>query len=139
MGARFAPSCADLFMGHWELKYIWANNPFGRNLVLYSRYIDDVLIIWNCTNDELEGFLKQCARNPFGISFTHVVYEKSLVFLDLELQANDNGVIHSRTHFKPTAGYSYLHARSHHHPRWSKNVPFGQFCRLKWTCSLKKD
>lgn len=54
----------------------------------------------------------------------------------------DNGTIYSRTHFKPSAGNSYLHARSHHHPRWIKNVPFvpfGQFCRLKRTCTLKKD
>lgn len=76
MGARFAPSYANLFMGYWEMEYIWANNPFGRNLVLYSRYIDDVLNIWNGTDEELEGFLAHCAGNPFGISFTHVVDDK---------------------------------------------------------------
>lgn len=103
-------------MGHWELKYIWANNPWGGNLVLYVRYIDDILIIWNGTDEELEGF------------FTHMIDEKSLVILDLELQADDDGGIYSRTHFKPSAGNSYLYACCHHHPRWIRNVPFGQFC-----------
>lgn len=73
----------------------------------------------------------------FGITFTYVVDEKSLVFLDLELRVDDK-VIHSRTHFKLDAGNSHLHARNHH-PRWIKNIPFGQFCRLRRTCTLKND
>lgn len=30
-----------------------------------------------------------------------------------------------------SAGKSYLHANSNHHPHWIKNVPFGQFCTLR--------
>ena len=52
---------------------------------------------WNGTDEELEGFLAHCSKNPFGISFTHVIDEKSLVFLDLELQVDEEGVIYSDT------------------------------------------
>lgn len=39
----------------------------------------------------------------------------------------------------PSAGNSYLHANSIHHPLWIKNVQFGQFCRLKRTYTLRQD
>lgn len=139
MGARFAPSYANLFMGYWEEGYIWANNPYRANLIVYARYIDDILIIWDGTAKELAGFLKHCGNNPFGISFTHVVDDRKLVFLDLELSGEDDGTISSKTHFKPSGGNSYLHASSNHHPRWIRNIPFGQFCRLHRTCTKRLD
>lgn len=36
MGTRFGPSYDNLFMGYWELKHIWANNPYWGNLGLYA-------------------------------------------------------------------------------------------------------
>lgn len=69
MGARFAPSYANLFMGFWEDLAIWANNPFKAPLALYARYIDDILIIWNGSEIELNSFIEYCNSNPFGISF----------------------------------------------------------------------
>lgn len=47
MGAGFAASFANLFMGLWEETSIWNNNPFGKHLVYYRWYIDSVLIIWH--------------------------------------------------------------------------------------------
>lgn len=73
MGAKFSPSYANLFISYWELQNIWANNPYGGNLVLYARYIEKILIIWNGTDEELEGFFAHYSSKPFGISFTHVV------------------------------------------------------------------
>lgn len=51
----------------------------------------------------------------------------------------DYSHIISWMHFKPSAGNSYLHARSHHQLRWIKNVPFGQFCWLRGKCTCLQD
>lgn len=139
MRARFAPSYANLFMGYWEHFNIWSHNPYGVKLVLYARYIDDILIIWNGTEEQLEGFLHHCQNNQYGICFTHVLASHSLIVLDLELRSTHDGSILSKMHFKPSAGNSYLHANTNHHPCWIKNVAFGQFCRLKRICTLKQD
>lgn len=45
IGARFATSYANIFMGYWEESFIWNNYPYGANLILFARYIDDILII----------------------------------------------------------------------------------------------
>lgn len=130
MLAWFAPSYDNLFMGYWEQFHNWSDNPFGANMVPYARYSDGILVIWDGVDCQLEAFLAHCQKNPFGIEFTHILDNQKLVFLDLELMVDDEHRIISRTHFKPSAGNSYLRARSHHHPRWIKNVPLGQFCRL---------
>lgn len=54
----------------------------------YTRYIDDILIIWDGSDLQLEQFLCHCQSNPFGIEFIHVVDKQTLVFLDLEFRAN---------------------------------------------------
>lgn len=88
---------------------------------------------------DLNKFLKYCNSKPFGITFTHVVDDTSLIFLDLDLRIDEEGMILSKTHFKPSAGNCYLHAKSHHHPKWIRNIPYGQFCRQKRTCTKKGD
>lgn len=130
------PLATQIYLCFWENAYIWKNNPFGANLDLYARYIDDILIIWD-GSDHDHNFLEHCKKNSFAIEFTHVIDEKCLVFLDLELQGDLDGNIFSKTHFKPSGGNSYLHAKSNHHPRWIHHVPYGQFFRLRCTCTKK--
>lgn len=84
-------------------------------------------------------FVTYCNSNSFGIKFTHVVDAKSLVFLDLELAWHMDGNITSKTHFKETAGNSYCHWDSCHHPKWKENTPYSQFFRLLRNCSSTAD
>lgn len=76
------------------------------------------------------NFLQYCNSNTFNIKFTLVVDEHKLVFLDLELTHDNEGNIITCTHFKSTAGNSYLHQKSCH-TKWKKDIPFSQFCRLQ--------
>lgn len=80
MGARFVPRCANLFMNYWEQHHIWTNNPYRANLVQYSSYIDEILIIWDGSGLQLEQLLCHCQSN--------LLDEETLVFLDLELRAD---------------------------------------------------
>lgn len=43
MGAKYAPSVANVFMSEWEETVIYANTPV--QLVLYRRYIDDCIVM----------------------------------------------------------------------------------------------
>ncbi|XP_018422194.1 PREDICTED: protocadherin gamma-B1-like [Nanorana parkeri] len=131
MGANYAPSYANLTMGLWEEFHIW-------HLIFFGRYINYILIIWDGPPDTIQDFVAHCNTNPSGLSFTHVTDQRSLVFLDLELTHSEGKII-TKTHFKPTAGNSYLHFKSCHHPLWKRNVPKGQFCRISKNCTNKED
>lgn len=61
-----------------------------------------VAIIWEGEKSALADFFQYCNNNDFGIEFTMVQNRDKLVFLDLEL-FHENGEIHSKTRFKPTA------------------------------------
>lgn len=57
MGATFAPSLANLFMARWEKEVIDTDPP--RELRLWRRYIDDVLLLWDGNLPSLEAFFFQ--------------------------------------------------------------------------------
>lgn len=106
MGANFAPSFANLAMGLWESQYIWHNNPFQKHLIFYSRYIDDIIIIWDGPGDIITEFVKHCNENPYGLLFTYVTGPDRLALLKL-YQTNEE--IHTTHYYKLTAGNSLLH------------------------------
>lgn len=137
MGAHVAPSYANLTMGHWEHLYIWHNNPFSPHIVFYGRYIDEVIIIWDGSAFIVPDFVAYCNKNNMGLNFTSVM-DNRLAFLDLELFSVGNE-IHAKNYTKPTAGNSFLHYNSCHHPQWLNNVPKSQFCRLKKNCTMSDD
>ena len=44
MGINCAPSCANIFMDHFERRYI---SPFLQGLsLIYLRFVDDIFFIW---------------------------------------------------------------------------------------------
>ncbi|XP_075440692.1 uncharacterized protein LOC142485864 [Ascaphus truei] len=139
MGTRFAPSYANLYMGLWEELHVWGDADLGASLVYYSRYIDDIILIWDGDQELLEHKLQAFNNNDMDLKFTYNVNKNTIVFLDLELEAHLNGEIITKTHFKTVATNSYLHNNSNHYKRWLANIPRGQFLRIRRNCSSHSD
>lgn len=138
MGANFSPVYANLTMDCWEEGHIWTNNPFGKNMIFYGRYIDDILLIWDGGPDVFSSFVAHSNANSLGLSFTHALDPNELGFLDLVL-SHDHQTIMSSNHTKPISGNSYLHYSSCHHLWWKNNIPSVQFNRLRRNCSKVAD
>lgn len=66
MGARFAPSVANLFMALWEEESIFQERP--SQLKCYKRYIDDLIMIWEGETVSLEAFMLKLNNNTKNIS-----------------------------------------------------------------------
>lgn len=56
MGATMANDYATLYLGYLEDQYIWNNNTFIENLVLFKRYIDDCFVIYKGSASDFEMF-----------------------------------------------------------------------------------
>lgn len=57
MGACFAPNYSNLFMGLWEETFVYSSlNQFVNKIVRWGRYIDDILLIWSGSQQELLQF-----------------------------------------------------------------------------------
>uniref|UniRef100_A0A8C5PLW3 Helix-turn-helix domain-containing protein n=1 Tax=Leptobrachium leishanense TaxID=445787 RepID=A0A8C5PLW3_9ANUR len=138
MGAKFAPGYANIFVAHWEQQAIWNNNPYGANLALWRRYIDDVLLIWDGNRDDLNGFFEFVNTNSFDLKFTMEVGNETLNFLDLNIFIKDRKFC-TRTFFKPTDKNSYINFNSCHHKKWLQNIPKNQFGRIRRNCTEMQD
>ena len=136
MGTKLAPAYANIFMGNLEHN-ILSHAP--KKPSFYKRYIDDILILWPHSQEDLNNFL--LAMNDFhpSIKFTSEFDMNKITFLDLNIYKGPNFLstkkLDIETHIKPTNKQAYIHARSHHPPGASKGVAIGEMKRYLRTNS----
>lgn len=132
MGAKFAPSMANLFMAKWEEDVVLHDRP--DQLVMWKRFIDDILFIWDGDKASIDSYLSGLNNNDRGIVLSHEASSTQIHFLDLVIKIV-NGNITTSTFFKPTDRNSFIPLDSCHHRSWLTAVPKGQFLRLRRNCS----
>ncbi|KAM9330952.1 uncharacterized protein KIAA0825 homolog [Gastrophryne carolinensis] len=141
MGAKCAPSIANLFLGWWEREVVF-NDSVNLNqghIVAWFRFIDDILFLWDGTKTECDEFLSTLNNNDLNITLTSQVSTDSVTFLDLHLTMKTEGVIETTLHRKDTATNSLLHFASAHPDHLKRSIPVGQFLRLKRNCSTNEE
>lgn len=125
MGAKYAPSLANLFMAQWEEIIYALKRP---ELVLWARYIANILLLWKGDFKSLQGFMSILNDNNCGISLSYEISQTYIHFLDLEISVNNTmDDLAFTTYFKPTNRNGYIPVDSCHHDQWLKSIPHGQF------------
>ena len=91
MGSCLGPSLANIFMCYMERK--WLNEcPIDFKPLLYKRYVDDTFLVFK-THDQIPRFLEYLNSKHNNIEFTVEVEEnKSLSFLDIQIENRENGI-----------------------------------------------
>ncbi|CAJ0955116.1 unnamed protein product [Ranitomeya imitator] len=136
MGAAFAPSYANLFLGAWE-RNIFFSRPiaFIEKVLFWVRFIDDIFLIWQGTEQDLLAFLDILNDNEINVRLTCKYSQTSVEFLDVLVNRGMNDQIETNVHRKETAVNSLLHASSSHPKPLINGIPTGQFLRIKRICS----
>ena len=80
MGTVGAPSHANIFMDHFERKYIYPLIE-GKSLTNF-RYIDDIFLIWRGAKNELGQFFKDLNKH-LSIKCDYKASKNRIVFLFL--------------------------------------------------------
>lgn len=132
MGAKFASSLANLFMAKWEEDVVYTNRDPA--LIVWGRYIDDILVLWRGSVESLDLFFQQLNNNDRGISLSYVVSRDRINFLDLEIRIW-NGRFQFQTYFKPMDRNGFIPTDSCHQRSWLDSIPLSQFLRLRRNCS----
>lgn len=136
MGAKFAPSLANLFMSEWEDKWIFHNKP--RELIFYQRYIDDLFIIWEGSEETLKDYANKLNTNGNNIKLEFQWDREQIHYLDVTVMKGATN-FYTKAYFKPSDRNSYIPIQSGHHPRWLRNIPKGQFMRIRRNCTEDTD
>lgn len=135
MGAKYAPSVANLYMSEWEEEALYNNRP--QQLLFYKRFIDDIFIIWNGNRESLSDFCFNLNTNNKNIKLTWEISNEQINFLDLQIK-REGIKLCTETYFKAVDRNSYLPLDSCHHPVWLENIPKGQLVRLRRNCTSKE-
>lgn len=90
---------------------------------------NDIIILWDGTEESLKSFLSNINNNHYGLKFTinWDLYEQS--FLDLVLMKGEQ-FITTKNFFKETDRNSYIPTAICHHPKWLGGIPKGQLMRV---------
>lgn len=138
MGSRFSPDYACLFMGYLEERYIWNNNPFFENVVLWKRFVDDVFCLFKGPLETFNDFVTYLNNMVHSIKFNVVIDKRSVSFLDTVVHLEGRN-IWTTLYTKPTDKNSILHATSAHPPALKRGLPYTQFLRAKRICTNTSD
>ena len=131
MGTRVAPTYANLFMAHFEEKYIYSHNSKPRK---WFRFIDDIWGIFNGNKDSFKKFNSEINSIHESIKFTGSFSNTEVDFLDVTTYRK-NSKIYSKLYCKPTDSHSYLEFNSCHPPNNKTSIPYSQFLRIRRNCT----
>ena len=112
--------------------------------MVWLRYIDDIFFIWTDGEANLKEFLEfvqgysAAKKMKSKIRFEVHQSRKEINFLDVIVQ-NNEGRISTTLYSKPTDSHLYLHPQSCHPEHIVRNIPRGQFLRLRRICSDTAD
>ncbi|OCT85205.1 hypothetical protein XELAEV_18023370mg [Xenopus laevis] len=112
-------------MGWWEETHISADMRYL--LKLYTRYIDDLLCVWQGEECSFLAFVQVLNHNKLNLRFASEYRRETIEFLDIKLMAVDKR--------KPCSGNTLLHASSCHPKNLIGGIPVVQFQRLQRNCS----
>lgn len=138
MGSPFAPSFANIYMRLFEEEHIFENNRFTPHIILWKRYIDDVLVLWRGSTSDLQDFFTYLNNCTEYLTFSMDFNLNRISFLDIWL-IKENNVLYTDLFTKPTARNSLLRADSCHPLPLKNSLPFSQFCRVKRICTREAD
>ena len=135
IGTKTAVSFANNYMGEFERLFVYL---FGKQPLVWYRFIDDVFIVWTHGLEALHEFVEYLNSRVETIKFTMEHSETEVSFLDTKVKITD-GKIFTDLYSKPTDSHSYLMYDSAHPQRCKDSIPYGQFLRVRRICSHDTD
>ncbi|XP_062520431.1 uncharacterized protein LOC134195423 [Corticium candelabrum] len=84
MGTKAAPTYACLYMWDLEIDFFKAR-ILKPKPTLWYRYIDDIIMIWDDSHEELMDFLEELNHFNPHIKYTWTISQMQVTFLDLDL------------------------------------------------------
>ena len=108
------------------------------HVILYVRYIDDLLFVWKGSESELLKFLEEINKIHPTIKFDYEYSRESVNFLDTTIKIIGKKLI-TTLFTKPTDRRAYLHSNSYHPESTKKSIAYSQASRLRRICTNIED
>ena len=133
MGTICAPAYANIFMANFELKYIY--RYIKNKTKMFVRFIDDIFMIWTCSEQKLLDFMNDLNKKHRSIKFEFKYSQTQIKFLDVLVYKDHNSMLQTTIYRKQTDRQNYLDARSEHSKLLKDSIPYSQALQIKRICS----
>lgn len=133
MGTAMAPSYANTYLKHKEER---GNSPIINhpNLLYFKRYIDDILVIYNNSDNSMPAFISALKAAYKPLEITVKIGKNKIPFLDLELSVSDNRIEYE-LYSKPICERKYIPTTSNHPRKMLENTVYNDLIRAERLCS----
>ena len=123
-------------MAHFEDKFV---NRYPKQPLLWKRYVDDVICIWQHGEEELLKFCDFLNSCHDRIKFTLSYSKTSVDFLDTTLRCDTDGNLSTTLYCKPNDSHTYLQYNSAHPESVKRGLPYSEFLRVRRACTDDSD
>lgn len=133
MGTACAPVVANLYAGYFERR---GRIPFQDGVLLYNRYIDDILCVFQGTHEEAIAFTERVKLGPLRIVWS--VSPSRNEFLDIDIirePGNVLPVVHTKLFRKTMNRHLYIPWSSAHPSHVKKGFVKAELTRFATLCS----
>ena len=138
-GVKLAPTYACLGLGSFEKTVFSSNEELLEKIVIWKRFIDDVLLLFRGSKSECENLVNWLnSLMPGVVKFKFEYSLEKVEFLDLQI-SKENGLLKTNLFIKPTNKQLYLDYNSNHPLPCKDSIPYSQGLRVVERCSTTED
>jgi len=87
MGSCLAPTYAGCVLRNLEEKWL-KTTTFIKYIILFKRYVDDILILYNNKDKNIEEFIKEFQEVYKPLKLTNEINKNNINFLDITIELN---------------------------------------------------
>ena len=135
IGTKFALPYVCIFIDQLETKFLENQNL---KPLVWFRYIDDILFIWNYGEKNLRNFMAEFDLFSDDIKFTYYYDKDTISFLDPKFILS-NGKLITNLYCKSTDCPQYLHYGSCHREQFKRSIVHIQVLRIERVRSHESD
>ncbi|XP_041428149.1 uncharacterized protein LOC121396834 [Xenopus laevis] len=117
-------------MDNFECKFVYTNTLYQQHCQLYYRYIDDIVMLWTGSEENLLTFVTHLNSRVSTLHFTLTYDAETANFLDVTIK-KEGTRLQTDLYKKETERNNLLHFSSFHSPSLKNNLPKSQFMRVR--------
>lgn len=130
MGNSLAGTIADIFVNHIEILFFRNNPHIYEKIIYYKRYVDDTLLLFDGSEEELNDLNDALNHMHPNLKFTiEHEQQKAINFLDLTI-FNNEGQHTFAIYRKPTMTDAIIHADSCHPNKYKRAFFYSMLHRM---------
>ena len=136
---KLAPPYVCLGYGKYERAAFQSDNILMDKVLLWKRFIDDVLMLFHGSKEECESLVEWLnSLMPGTVKFKFEFSYQKIEFLDFEIFLMD-GKLGTNLFVKPTNKQLYLDFTSSHPEHCKEGIPYSQALRIIERCAKPMD